>query len=280
MTLSIARRVADLRAQIAGARKAGKRIGFVPTMGALHAGHLALVDAARRDADYLVASIFVNPTQFGPSEDLDAYPRDEAGDLAALARVGVDLAYLPGVADMYAPGDATRVTVAGSLSEVLCGPVRPGHFQGVATVVAKLFGQVQPDVAAFGEKDYQQLLVVKRLVEDLAMPVRIVPVATLREADGLAMSSRNRRLSADLRAIAAHLPTTMARAAARILAGGDAHACAKDAAGELSAKGFGPIDYVELRDAATLALAMAPPARLFAAAHLGGVRLIDNIAVG
>jgi pantoate--beta-alanine ligase len=163
---------------------------------------------------------------------------------------------------------------------VLCGPVRPGHFQGVATVVAKLFGQVQPDVAAFGEKDYQQLLVVKRLVEDLAMPVRIVPVATLREADGLAMSSRNRRLSADLRAVAAHLPTTMARAAARILAGGDAHACAKDAAGELSAKGFGPIDYVELRDAATLALAMAPPARLFAAAHLGGVRLIDNIAVG
>ena len=235
--------------------------------------------AARKTAQFVVASIFVNPTQFGPNEDFDAYPRDEAGDLSALARAGADLAYLPDVADIYPPGDATRVRVTGTLTECLCGPVRPGHFEGVATVVAKLFGQVQPDVAAFGEKDYQQLLVVRRMAADLALPVTVEGVATLRESDGLAMSSRNRRLTQAERKIAPKLHAAMTEAARRIATGLHAVPILDAAKAELIAAGFGPIEYLELRDPATLAPATGAPARLFAAAYLGRVRLIDNIAV-
>jgi pantoate--beta-alanine ligase len=279
--MNIANSVEELRAVVAGWRRAGETISFVPTMGNLHDGHITLLLKARELATRSVVSIFVNPIQFGRGEDYAKYPSTLESDKQKLQAAGLDLLFAPDLNELYPGGieEDTRVTVPG-LSSILCGQYRTGHFSGVATVVTKLLMNVQPDLALFGDKDYQQLMVIKQMVHDLLMPVKILGQPIVREADGLAMSSRNRRLSADLRAVAAHLPTTMARAAARILAGGDAHACAKDAAGELSAKGFGPIDYVELRDAATRALAMAPPARLFAAAHLGGVRLIDNIAVG
>ncbi|MCA3246691.1 MAG: pantoate--beta-alanine ligase [Azospirillum sp.] len=277
---TVVRDPAALRAACAPWRRAGERIALVPTMGALHAGHISLVAAARaHGAARVIASIFVNPTQFGPNEDFAVYPRDEAGDLDALARAGADIAYLPDAAAMYPPGDATRVRVTG-LTDCLCGPLRPGHFEGVATVVAKLFGQALPDLAMFGEKDYQQLLVVRRMAADLALTPAIVGVPTLREADGLAMSSRNRRLPAAARAAAPRLYGAMREAAARI-AGGEAPPAPLAAAlAELTRAGFDPVEYFELRDARTLAPAAAAPARLFAAAHLAGVRLIDNVAVG
>lgn len=280
LSLATVRDPVALRAALARPRRAGARIALVPTMGALHEGHISLVAAARaHGAALVVASIFVNPTQFGPKEDFAVYPRDESGDLAALARAGVDIAYLPDAASMYAPGEATRVRVGG-LTDCLCGPLRPGHFEGVATVVTKLFGQTRPDLAMFGEKDYQQLLVVRRLTEDLALTPTIVPVPTLREADGLAMSSRNRRLSPSGRALAPTLHATMRDIGARIAGGADPAPLLAEGAAALTRAGFGPIDYLELRHAETLAPAQAAPARLFAAAYLDGVRLIDNIAVG
>jgi pantoate--beta-alanine ligase len=193
--LPIVRTVAELRAQVAGWRKAGQRVGLVPTMGALHEGHLSLVRLAREHAERVVVSVFVNPTQFSPNEDFDAYPRDEAHDAGLLAGVGCDLLFAPGVAEMYPPGFATTVTVAG-VSEPLDGTARPGHFVGVATIVSKLLNQCGPDVAVFGEKDYQQLQVIRRLARDLDLPVEIVGGPTARAEDGLALSSRNAYLSA------------------------------------------------------------------------------------
>jgi len=272
--------VAALRAAVAAWRAAGERVALVPTMGALHAGHLALIEAARGRTRRVVVSIFVNPTQFNEAADLAAYPRDEAGDLAKLAEARADLAYVPAADEMYGEGFATTITVAG-VSEGLCGAYRPGHFAGVATVVAKLLVQCAPDVALFGEKDYQQLLVVRRLARDLDLPVGIVGVPTVREADGLALSSRNASLSAAERAIAPMLHAVLRETAAAIAAGAAPGRACDEARARLLAAGFAAVDYVELRRARDLAplAVLDAPARLLAAAHLGEVRLIDNLAV-
>lgn len=273
--------LAELRRQIGLWRSDGLRIGFVPTMGYLHEGHLALVRRAMELADRVVVSIFVNPTQFGPREDFDRYPRDEEGDLAKLQAVGAHLAYLPTPATMYAPDHATWVTVE-RLSEGLCSVTRPHFFRGVATVVAKLFNRVQPDVAVFGEKDYQQLLVVRRMVADLDMPVEIVGHPTVREPDGLAMSSRNAYLSPEERRIAPRLYRILTDTVARLTAGRRVADALAEAERELRAAGFSAIDYIELRDAATLqplTQLTERPARLLAAVYLGKTRLIDNVPV-
>jgi pantoate--beta-alanine ligase len=273
--------VAALRARVAEWRRAGERIGLVPTMGALHQGHRALMQAARRANRRVVVSIFVNPKQFGPREDFATYPRPEAADRAVLQEEGVDVAFLPSVEAMYPAGFATTVSVAG-ISEGLCGAHRPGHFDGVATVVAKLLLQTAPDAAYFGEKDYQQLMVVRRLALDLDIPVEIVGVPTVREPDGLALSSRNVYLSPGERRIAPLLYRTLNDIAAVIAAGKETIEAALDQGGAaLSGSGF-RVEYLELRDAATLAPvtgAVARPARLLAAVHLGRTRLIDNIPV-
>lgn len=279
--MQLARTVAHLRKAGAGWRANGERIGLVPTMGALHAGHMALVAAARAACDRVVVSIFVNPKQFGPAEDLSSYPRPEATDLDMLRRAGIDLAYLPGVEEIYPPGFATLVRVAG-LSEGLCGAHRAGHFDGVATVVAKLLIQVQPDIAYFGEKDYQQLTIVRRLARDLDLPVRIEGVPTVREPDGLALSSRNVYLSAEERRIAPNLARVL-RAIAAALArepGMVARELARGTA-ELERAGL-TVEYLEIRDAETLAPVTAKitaPSRAFAAIHLGRTRLIDNLPI-
>lgn len=279
----VVRTVADLRERVRAWRGEGLRIGLVPTMGALHEGHLSLVRASMRDCDRTVVSIFVNPTQFAPSEDFDAYPRGEAEDLAKLAALGAHLAFAPDRAEMYADGFATTVTVSG-VSEGLCSLTRPHFFQGVATVVTKLLLQCLPDRAYFGEKDYQQLQVVRRLARDLDIPVEIVGAPTVREPDGLALSSRNAYLTAEHRATAPALYRTMCAVAERI-AGGEAVAAAlARGRDELAGAGFDPIDYLELREAGTLAPISgvwdrATPARVLAAAYLGRTRLIDNIPV-
>ncbi|MCJ2034212.1 pantoate--beta-alanine ligase [Methylobacterium sp. J-068] len=272
---------APLRAELAGWRRSGARVVLVPTMGALHAGHLALMERAKALGDRVVASIFVNPTQFGPNEDFSRYPRDTEADLALLAGAGVDAAYLPEVAGMYPEHFSTRIEVEG-LTEGLCGAYRPGHFSGVATVVTKLLNQVQPDLALFGEKDFQQLLVIRRAVRDLDLPVEIQGVPTLREADGLALSSRNRYLDADARARAPRLHAVLARIAEGLSAGGDAARLLEEGRATLAAAGFDPVQYLDVRDAETLAPVerVARPARVLAAAYLGRTRLIDNVAVG
>jgi pantoate--beta-alanine ligase len=249
-------------------------------MGALHAGHMALVAEARRRLVHVVASIFVNPTQFGPSEDLASYPRREAEDAAMLAEAGCALLWAPGVEAMYPAGFATTVSVAG-ISEGLCGAVRPGHFDGVATVVAKLLGQVRPDLALFGEKDYQQLAVIRRMAADLDLGVEIIGVPTVREPDGLALSSRNVYLSEAERNAARALPEALGAAAAAIAAGAPVAPALNQARARLAAAGFDPIDYVELRSADTLESLsrLDRPARLLAAARLGRTRLIDNLPV-
>jgi len=277
LKIDVVRSVAALRAAIRPHRQQGQRIGLVPTMGALHQGHLELVKAARRHADFVVATIFVNPLQFNPSEDLDAYPRDEATDLNLLAATGADLVFTPAVAEMYPKGFSTGVKVEG-LTKYLDGPARPGHFEGVATVVTKLFNQAQPDTACFGEKDYQQLQVIRRLTRDLDLPIEIVPVATVREEDGLAMSSRNRYLTERERMAAALLPAALKDAVKALQAGEAAAPILEITRAALLAAGFGPIDYVELCDAETLQPlpAARTGSRLFAAAHLGKTRLIDN----
>ncbi len=276
----IARTLPDLRAACARLRRHAESLAFVPTMGALHAGHRALVRQAVSSGAATVASIFVNPLQFGPSEDLTRYPRDEPGDLAALEAEGCALAWLPNVATMYPPGEATAVLVRGP-AERWEGEMRPGHFLGVATVCAKLFGQVRPDRAYFGEKDWQQVQVVKRMVSDLLLPLEIVGVATVREADGLALSSRNRFLSAAERAVAPSLAAALRAVAARVADGEAANAPLAEARAALAAQGFA-VDYMALVDGPTLSpLTHAEPgARLIVAAKLGNVRLIDNIAAG
>jgi pantoate--beta-alanine ligase len=278
--LPTARSVAALRQQVGAWKREGRRVALIPTMGALHEGHLALVRRGREIADRTVASIFVNPTQFSPSEDFNRYPRDEAADAAKLASVGCSLLFAPTVDEMYPPGFATTVTV-GPVAEPLEGSFRPSHFAGVATVVTKLLLQAQPDVACFGEKDYQQLQVVRRLVRDLDIPVAIEGVPTVREPDGLALSSRNRYLGPAERRIAATLIRVLNEVAARLQGGVAADEATRWAAETLRGAGFAKIDYVTLADPDTLAPLerLDRPGRLLAAAWLGRTRLIDNIAV-
>jgi pantoate--beta-alanine ligase len=278
--LCVVRSIDELRRMVAGWRGAGERIGLVPTMGALHRGHLALVEAAQAQCRRTIVSIFVNPKQFGPREDFATYPRPEAEDLAKLTEAGVDTAFIPPVDEMYPAGFATAVTVGGP-SEGLCGAHRPGHFDGVATVVAKLLIQAAPDAAFFGEKDYQQLMVVRRMARDLDLPVEIVGVPTVREPDGLALSSRNVYLSADERRIAPNLYRLLREAAGEIAGAAQPGTVLRRTTTELTRLGFA-VEYLELRDAATLQpLAARPtsPARLLAAVHLGRTRLIDNVPV-
>ena len=272
------RDMAELRAAVATLRAGGERVALVPTMGALHAGHMALVAAAKRAGARVVASIFVNPKQFGANEDLGRYPRREASDATMLAEAGCDLLWLPRAEVMYPAGHATTVSVAG-VSEPFDGAARPGHFDGVATVVAKLFNQVRPDLAFFGEKDWQQLQVVKRMAADLDMGVEVVGVPTEREDDGLALSSRNIYLDADERARAVALPRALGEAARAIDAGEPVEAALAQARAALGAAGF-DVDYLDLADAESLdAPQEGRPRRLLAAARLGTTRLIDNLAV-
>jgi pantoate--beta-alanine ligase len=273
--MRIARTLSELREARAGL---GPELGLVPTMGALHAGHLALVNAARQ-AGRVAASIFVNPLQFGPTEDLARYPRDEAGDLAKLEAAGCDLVWLPDAALMYPPDAASTITVGGPAT-LWEGALRPGHFTGVATVVAKLFGQLRPSAAYFGEKDWQQVQVISRMAADLLLPVKIVPVPTVREPDGLALSSRNRFLSAAERAAAPALYAALQQAASAIAAGAPVAAALAKADVTVIAAGMEP-DYLALVDAQSLQPLeiLARPARLLSAARAGSVRLLDNVAV-
>jgi len=270
-----------LRGQVRTWRAAGERIGCVPTMGNLHEGHLTLVREARRLAPRVVATIFVNPLQFGPTEDLAAYPRTPEQDQAGLAAAGCDLLFAPTVATMY-PGaqqTQTRVEVPG-ISDLLCGASRPGHFIGVATVVCKLFNMVQPDLALFGEKDFQQLLIIRRMAADLAMPVEVLGVPTVREPDGLAMSSRNGYLTSGERAQAPALYRTLSVAAEALVAGRPVPQVETEAAAALAVAGLRP-DYVSVRRAVDLGDPTAADRELvvLAAAYLGRARLIDNLRV-
>ena len=277
--LPTVRTVKALRAQVSQWRLAGERVALVPTMGALHEGHMALIRLARSHARRVVASLFVNPTQFAPGEDFAAYPRDESRDAALLASEGCDLLYAPSPAEVYPEGFATAVTVAG-VSAPLDGRSRPQHFGGVATVVAKLLNQCAPDVAVFGEKDFQQLLVIRRMARDLDMPVEIVGLPTVRDADGLALSSRNAYLSHNERPIAGRLNEVLRAAAEALRDGEPVEVAEAHGLAALTDAGFQEIDYFEVRGADDLARLgpgpVAAAARVFAAVRLGKTRLIDN----
>lgn len=277
--MDVVRDLNALRESVAALRGESMRIALVPTMGALHAGHVALIEAAKRPGTKVVASIFVNPTQFGANEDLSRYPRREMADIRMLTEAGCDLLWLPTVETMYPDGFATTVTVTG-VSDGFDGASRPGHFDGVATVVSKLFNQVEPDTAYFGEKDYQQLAVIRRFVADLDYQIEIIGVPTQRDDDGLAMSSRNIYLDDEQRRQAIALPRALGVAARAITRGEDVEAVLDDARTMLTGAGFG-IDYVALADAETLVANPAAdrPRRLLAAVRMGGTRLIDNIAI-
>jgi len=286
-TVKVIRVVRAMRKTIGDWRADGQTVALVPTMGALHEGHLALVRQARRRCRRTVVSIFVNPTQFAPGEDLDSYPRTFEDDLDKLDALGCDAVWAPGPGEMYPEGFATRIVLAGA-AEGLESDFRPHFFGGVATVCCKLFTQVAPDIAVFGEKDYQQLQVVRQLVRDLDLPLRIVGIATIREADGLAMSSRNRYLSADERAIAPALHASLRTLAGHVAGAGAKltarriEALEQRAAADLLAAGFAKVDYVAVRDAQSLApaaLANGRPLRALAAAWLGKTRLIDNVGI-
>lgn len=278
MTPPVLRQVTDLRLLVAGWKSAGETIGVVPTMGALHAGHLSLVEAATARADRVIVTIFVNPAQFNNPADLDRYPRTEAQDLALLAPFGVDAVFAPAADQIYPAGFATTVTVTG-VSDPLEGVHRPGHFAGVATVVAKLFGMTGADLAWFGEKDWQQLQVIRRMAADLNLATAVIGCPTLRDPDGLAMSSRNAHLSPEARIAAPALWRAMQAVAQAVDAGGDAGAALATARAEVLRAGFDSVDYLDLRDAATLGPPTKAARRLLAAATIAGVRLIDNIAL-
>ncbi len=279
--LAPVRTAPEFRRLVEGWRKEGRRTAFVPTMGALHDGHLSLVRLARENADRVSASIFVNPTQFGPNEDLDRYPRQEAKDIELLAGVGCDAVFTPNPAELYPEGFATSITVGGP-SQDLETRFRPQMFGGVAVVVAKLLILAQPHVAVFGEKDYQQLLVIRRLVADLGLPVEVLSGETVREDDGLALSSRNAYLSPRERGVAGTLNLALADAARRAAKGEPVAAIERDTAAELLEAGFDAVDYVAVRRAVDLTPFGGPidaPARVLAAARIGKTRLIDNMAV-
>ena len=256
------------------------RLALVPTMGALHAGHMALVAEARKRADTVVATIFVNPKQFGANEDLSRYPRREAEDAKMLEDAGCDLMWVPSLTDIYPPGFATTIHVAG-VSERWEGEARPGHFDGVATIVARLLLRVRPDLALFGEKDFQQLAVIRRMVSDLSLPVEVASVPTVREADGLALSSRNAYLSPQQREQAVAIPNALEGARAAILSGTNVEDVLEEARASLLDRGFSRVDYFALVDSATLEPVRRPQGemRLIAAAVIGRTRLIDNLAV-
>jgi pantoate--beta-alanine ligase len=265
---------------VRGWRREGLSVALVPTMGAIHDGHLSLVHAAQERCDRVIVSLFVNPTQFGPNEDIATYPAKEELDAARLAGAGVEVLYAPDVAEMYPEGFSTTVTVSG-ITDGLCGEFRPGHFAGVATVVSKLLLQAAPDIAVFGEKDFQQLQVIRRLARDLDIPVEIAGAPTVREADGLAMSSRNFYLSPEERAVAPILFRTLTTVAEKVAAGMACEAACGWAEETLLSAGFQSVDYIAVCDAETLEpLVRADrPARVLAAAKLGKARLIDNLAV-
>ena len=272
--------IQELRETIKAWRGAGETVGLVPTMGALHEGHLALVRHSRAKATRTCATLFVNPAQFGEGEDFGVYPRDEAEDAGKLEKVGVELLFKPDVGEIYPPGFATKVRVEG-LGDILEEEFRPGFFAGVATVVTKLLMQALPDIAVFGEKDYQQLQVIRRLTQDLDIPVRIEAVPTVREADGLALASRNAYLTEDERKIAPVLFGTISQVAENVARGADGVEQAAWGEGQLALGGFTKIDYLSVRDADTLdpVADTSKPARVLAAAWLGKTRLIDNVAV-
>ena len=278
--MQIIRHLADLRAAVRALVNNGSPIALVPTMGALHAGHIALVDAARARGCQVVVSIFVNPTQFAPTEDLDAYPRREAADAAMLEAAGAAILWAPNVAEMYPAGFASSIEVQGVTARWE-GEARPGHFAGVATVVAKLLLQVRPDIAFFGEKDFQQLAVIRRMVRDLDVGIEIVGVPTQRDDDGLALSSRNAYLSPEERTAALALPRALGEAATAIGQGVAVATALDTAKARLTKAGFTPIDYVALVDADSLepVESLDSPARLIVAAKLGRTRLIDNLSV-
>jgi len=279
--VQIIRDIAMLHRAVTALKQGGKSVALVPTMGSLHDGHLSLVRMAKRVADHAVVSIFVNPTQFGPNEDFDAYPRDEARDAAMLAQEGTGLLWAPDVSIMYPAGHSTHIEVA-ELGADYCGAARPGHFDGVATVVAKLFNQVRPDVAIFGEKDWQQLAIIRRMARDLDFGIDILGAPIARDSDGLALSSRNAYLSMEQRAAATAFPEALSAAAKAIAGGADVGETLAKAAAAIVNGGFDSVDYVALADADSLIRLtdFRSPARLLAAARIGKTRLIDNYPVG
>ncbi len=277
--MDIVRSVAEMREIVAGWRKTGESVSLVPTMGALHDGHMSLVHSVSDKADRTITSIFVNPTQFSPSEDFATYPRDEARDLSMLEAAGVDLVFTPEMTQMYREGHRTKVEVQ-ELSQFLEGESRPHFFIGVATIVAKLLIQSMPDIAIFGEKDYQQLCVIRSMARDLDLPVEILGGATVRESDGLAMSSRNSYLTNVERTLAPRLHQEITGVATRVTKGDPIEIACKDAVNELDEAGYNSVDYIAVRDAETLEPVMeGRPMRVLAAAWLGKTRLIDNVAV-
>ena len=278
--LPVSQTVADLRARIAVERNKGRTIGLVPTMGGLHEGHLSLFRAAREKADTVVATLFVNPKQFDKADGFSAYPRTLEKDSEMMAECGVDLLYAPAISEIYPDGFLTKVSVA-VLTDCLCGIHRPGHMDGVATVVTKLLIQSMPDIALFGEKDYQQLLMIKRLSKDLDLPIAIEGRPTIREDDGLAMSSRNFYLSPAERQIAPVLHQVLSGIAERAASGQTIETALEEGKGRLLESGFSSVDYLEMRSADDLSLMRTAdrPARIFGAAFLGKARLIDNVAV-
>ncbi|WP_306114615.1 MULTISPECIES: pantoate--beta-alanine ligase [unclassified Roseovarius] len=280
MTAPILRKLADLRGETTKWQAAGERIGVVPTMGALHDGHLSLVEAAKKDCDRVIVTIFVNPMQFNNPDDLENYPRTEHEDARKLERFDIDVLYVPDGDEMYPDGFATTVTVAG-LTDVLCGAHRPGHFDGVATVVAKLFLQTAATDAYFGEKDFQQLQIVRRMARDLDIPITVHGCPTIREIDGLAMSSRNLLISDRARIKASALNEEMERIAEEMAKGTPFSELQEEAIARIENAGFTKVEYLEVRANDNLELLDMPerPARLLAAAWLAGVRLIDNISV-